>query len=438
MGGAGNLLRGGLSGGGMSAVGVGVGAAAGYSAVRFGSSVLESLKNYEFFSASLRTLLKGDVGAAKRLEAQLVSFAANTPFGLLEIQGATKRLLAYGFASSEITPALQKLGDVSSALKISLGDVAYLYGTTKTQGRVYARDILQLTNRGIPVLGTLAEMFNTNTQEITKMVTAGSIGFAEISKAFDIMTQEGGVFYKMMDTQAKTAGGRIEKLGDEWEQLKVNIGKSQTGIIATTTAMFTKMTVVMKDYFIRRNKLDETFAKHGVQVAPAATEAQHIEKRGVAGRSVFWTKYAEGMSKNLKMAKTAQLAVGLSLIKLTKLRDTGVITEGHYKQERAIRLEARSTLKSVIDSFRLAAGGKIDPITGQPIDGSNTNTSKVSGGATSVEARKPQNFYITIGSLVEQMEIIQNSTAETAAEMKEVVVRTFVEALNDVQLIAAK
>jgi phage tail tape-measure protein len=48
--------------------------------VSFGKAVIESLKNYETFHASIKVLLYGNEKAAKALEAQLVSLAKTTPF----------------------------------------------------------------------------------------------------------------------------------------------------------------------------------------------------------------------------------------------------------------------------------------------------------------------------------------------------------------------
>ncbi len=59
--------------------------------VSFGKAVIDSLKNYEYFHASLKTLLKGNENAAKALETQLVNLAKTTPFQLTEVQDATKQ-----------------------------------------------------------------------------------------------------------------------------------------------------------------------------------------------------------------------------------------------------------------------------------------------------------------------------------------------------------
>ena len=104
--------------------------------VSFGKAVIDSLKNYEYFHASLKTMLHGNTLAANALEGQLINLAKTTPFELTEVQQATKQLLAYGFKAGDVVQTMRTLGDVSSGIGAPLGDIAYLYGTLKTSGPV--------------------------------------------------------------------------------------------------------------------------------------------------------------------------------------------------------------------------------------------------------------------------------------------------------------
>ena len=244
------------------ALGIGLGAAG---IVSFGREVVKSLVNYEYFSSSLRTLMHGDAQAAKALENQLVETAKTTPFSLVEVQDATKQLLAYGFSAGKVVENIRMLGDVASALKIPFGDIAYLYGTLKTQGRAFAKDIYQFTGRGIPIVKELAKQFGVADSEVMTLVTDGKVGFKEIEKAFQSMTAEGGMFFNMMAEQTKTTGGQLSMLGDSYEQLKVNIGKSQTGIIASTVKWANEFVSKMSDAFAQGNIMAENYAKNGAE-----------------------------------------------------------------------------------------------------------------------------------------------------------------------------
>jgi len=235
--------------------------------VSFGKAVIESLKNYEYFHASLRTLLKGNENATKALESQLVNLAKTTPFELTEVQQATKQLMAYGFKAGDVIQTMRTLGDVSSGIGAPLGDIAYLYGTLKTSGRVTLMDLRQFAGRGIPIYETLAKRLNTTTNGINKMVHDGKLGFKDIEGAFKDMTKEGGQFFNLMADQSKTVGGRLSNLGDAWEQLKVNIGKSQSGIIAGTISFVATFVDALNSLVAAQNSVEQQMVKSNIKLS---------------------------------------------------------------------------------------------------------------------------------------------------------------------------
>jgi hypothetical protein len=209
--------------------------------------------------------MHGDRNTAKALEGQLVSLAATTPFSLTDVQAGSKQLLAYGFKPGNVTKDLKTLGDVASGVGAPLTDIVYLYGTLKTQGRAYTRDIMQFTSRGIPIIGELAKQYGVAESEVQKLVEAGKVGFPQIEKAFQSMTSSGGQFFGMMEEQSRTVGGQIERLGDSWEQLKVNIGKSQSGIIASSVNWASDLVGRLRTITEETNRMDEAFTKFGGQ-----------------------------------------------------------------------------------------------------------------------------------------------------------------------------
>src|SRR5690606_12392523 len=168
----------------------------------------------EQLEVAFSTML-GSKTRADQLMKEVMQVATTTPYTLTEVADATKQLLAYGFAQEEIKQELLAVGNVASGVGATFQEVAYAYGTLKTQGGAYARDIRQFTTRGIPIVAELAKQFNVTETEINNMVSAGKIGFPEVQKAVQSMTGAGGMFFNLMEKQSDTVTGQIAKLQDQ-------------------------------------------------------------------------------------------------------------------------------------------------------------------------------------------------------------------------------
>jgi tape measure domain-containing protein len=221
--------------------------------VQFGKDSFDAYGRAEQFQVALKTLLYGNEQQAKALNNQLKSFALETPFELTEIQAGTRMMIAYGSSAGNVVNEMRMLGDIGSGVGSTLSEIAYLYGTLRTQGRAYTKDINQFTGRGIPIIKELAKQFKVADKAIMQMVEDGKIGFKEVEKAFQSMTAEGGQFHNMMAEQSKTLLGQTSNLADAWDQLKAAIGESQSGILKGTISWATQMVAGIKSVIDRGN-----------------------------------------------------------------------------------------------------------------------------------------------------------------------------------------
>ena len=188
---------------------------------------------FQQLEASFKTLT-GSEQVATDLMSQLINTAATTPFQVTDISNAARQLLAYGVEADKVNETLIRLGDICAGLSIPIGDLAYLYGTTMTQGRLYTADLNQFLGRGIPLADELAKQFGVAKEEIRKMVEEGKVGFPEVEQAIINMTNEGGKFGGLMEAQSKTITGRISNIEDTIDQMFNQIGQASEGVIGTT------------------------------------------------------------------------------------------------------------------------------------------------------------------------------------------------------------
>lgn len=189
----------------------------------FGSGVVKAAGDVQIFQSSLNTLL-GSKAKADALFAQTAEFANTTPFDLPQVQQATKQLLAYGFANDQVIPSMRMLGNVSSAVGADFGQVAYAFGTAKTQGTVYTRDLMQLTNVGIPIMDELAKVMGVNTTQVKDLAEKGQIGFAQLEQAMGNLGGPTGKWKDQLEGASKTITGRLSNLGGDFRSFVADMG----------------------------------------------------------------------------------------------------------------------------------------------------------------------------------------------------------------------
>lgn len=191
-------------------------------------------------SIAFETML-GSKEKADALMAQMVETAAKTPFDLQGVTSGAKQLLAYGTSADKVNETLVRLGNIASGLSIPLGDLVYLYGTSMSQGRLFTQDVNQFMGRGIPLVAELSKELGKTESEIRKMVTEGKVGFPELQKVIENMTNEGGKFYNLMEMQSTTLSGQISNLGDAWDSMLNSIGEETQGIASMTISAVTSI-----------------------------------------------------------------------------------------------------------------------------------------------------------------------------------------------------
>lgn len=191
-------------------------------------------------SIAFETML-GSKEKADALMAQMVETAAKTPFDLQGVTSGAKQLLAYGTSADKVNETLVRLGNIASGLSIPLGDLVYLYGTSMSQGRLFTQDVNQFMGRGIPLVAELSKELGKTESEIRKMVTEGKVGFPELQKVIENMTNEGGKFYNLMEMQSTTLSGQISNLGDAWDSMLNSIGEDTQGIASMTISALTSI-----------------------------------------------------------------------------------------------------------------------------------------------------------------------------------------------------
>lgn len=193
-------------------------------------NIIKVRGEFQQLEVSFNTMLGSEEKASELMD-QLIRTAATTPFDLQGIANGARQLLAYGENVENVNDDLIRLGNIAAGLNQPLNDLVYLYGTTMTQGRLYTQDYNQFVGRGIPLGRELANVLGVAESKVREMVEAGKVGFPEVQKALQNLTNEGGMFYNLMEEQSKTITGQISNIEDSISTMFNEIGNRSEGII---------------------------------------------------------------------------------------------------------------------------------------------------------------------------------------------------------------
>lgn len=184
--------------------------------ISFGAAISEGIRlnaEYEKTRTTIGVLLK-DLNRADALLAKLNQFAAETPFGTDQINQAAQALLAFGESEATVITRLKEIGAISASTGKDFNELTTIYGKARVAGVLYAEDINQLVEAGIPIVQQFAKQMGVSESRVKVLASEGKIGFGQLQTAFKNMTKEGGQFSGLLEAQSKTVIGLASKFRD--------------------------------------------------------------------------------------------------------------------------------------------------------------------------------------------------------------------------------
>lgn len=286
---------------------IGMGLGAYFSGAALGGFVNQIINirgEFQKTEIAFGTMLKS-TDKAKDLMGQMVELAAKTPFSLQDVSQGAKQLLAFQVPAEEVVDTLTRMGNIAAGLGVPLGRINLVYGQVMAKGKLAGDDLRQFTEAGIPLLAELAKKFGTSTAEISKMVSAGKIGFKDVKDVLFSLTNEGGMFFNLMEKQSKSLSGQMSNLSDSWDQMLNKIGESNEGIFNDAIAA---ATYLVENY-------ETVIQVIGTMVAAYGTYRAALIAVSALQSAAVWTGYAvEALQfvKSLNAATRAQLLFNIA------------------------------------------------------------------------------------------------------------------------------
>jgi tape measure domain-containing protein len=184
----------------------------------------------ETVNTSFKVML-GSATKAKQVLGELNQFSIATPFTPTQVFQAGKALTAFGIEAKQLIPTLKMVGDVASGTGKDFNELSVIYGKAFIAGNIYAEDLNQLMEAGVPIISELSKVMGVQEGQVKKLASEGKIGFKQVELAFQNMTQEGGRFFGMMDEQSKTLEGSISTMQGNFTDLTVVMGEQLLPIV---------------------------------------------------------------------------------------------------------------------------------------------------------------------------------------------------------------
>lgn len=277
-----------------------LGAIGGVTALKsFVSELVNVRGEFQQLEIAFGTMLKSKE-KADALMSELVAIAAKTPFDLQGVASSAKQMLAYGSSAENVGKELVMLGNVAAGVGSQLSEIAYLYGTLRTQGRAYTVDIKQFAGRGIPIYEELAKVLGVSKDKVNELVTAGKVGFAEVEKAFQAMTSASGIYYNLMEEQSKSLTGQLSNLSDSWDSMLNDIGKSTQGL---ASASISAAGAIVENYEKIGKVIAGLVITYGAYKAAVITNIALTHSWAVAARADATAKGLQAVATNALIVK---------------------------------------------------------------------------------------------------------------------------------------
>lgn len=199
---------------------------------KFTASIIKSRGEMEQYEIAFEVMLGSAEKAGKLLE-EITEFAEKTPFELSGLVKSSKELLAFGVEADKVIPTLETLGNIASGTGVDISRLTFVFGQVKTAGKLFAQDLNQFTQAGVPLISALAKELNIAEEEVKKFGSEGKIAFEDVERA--LTTLGNTKFANLMARQNNTVLGQFSNLQDVIGKFTRSLGKPLEGVVKKTT-----------------------------------------------------------------------------------------------------------------------------------------------------------------------------------------------------------
>ena len=189
-----------------------------------GGIALKTAANMETLETSLSVMLKSAEKGKKVFE-ELSEFTAKTPFKLQGVLSTARQLFAASVSTADLNDRLFTLGNIAAGADVPLSDLGSIFAKIKNKGKAFTEELLQLSDRGIPIIANLSESLGVSTEAVFKLAETGKLTFPVMLRAMENMSTGTGIFAGAMEKQSQTMNGALSTLRDNVSLITGSLGE---------------------------------------------------------------------------------------------------------------------------------------------------------------------------------------------------------------------
>ncbi len=170
--------------------------------------------------------LLGGAEKARQAVAAINETAATTPFQFETLASSVNQLLPVMNGNIEdVVKTTRMLGDTAGGNAQKLDTITRGFTKAMLKGKVDMESLNMIAEAGVPIFGDLAEVMGVEVNAaFFKMISAGKVTTAQLTKAFEKMTSKGGKFFNGMEIASKTTSGLFSTLKDNISLTAAELG----------------------------------------------------------------------------------------------------------------------------------------------------------------------------------------------------------------------
>lgn len=178
----------------------------------FINDIIEAKSKVDNFRNTLLSM--GDsVASLDAVTAGIQRLDKNSGYTSEQLYKTATALKANSVPTVDLIDKLTMLGNISALVgETKLPLIAKAYLDVRNKQILYAQEVRQFTENGVPLYDLLAKSMDKPKQAVIEMAKAHEISFAQVEKALREATEKGGIYYGAMETKAKSLQGQVSNL----------------------------------------------------------------------------------------------------------------------------------------------------------------------------------------------------------------------------------